>query len=410
MNLDSLSNVLTEVTDAETVETLIEPVVESSHGNAPSITALADVIADLQDADRIERTLLLIPAPTHKSDNSIKSEASLSNYYKRYLKRRRNRSPSTIAQYKRTIPDFLDFAANQNAVRISDLSTDLIDAYVDNLFDTYEADATIITYTKNVRAWLKWLSKRDLCTDSLYKLLNKDDLDLSPAARDEALPNPEAKHIITQLRRKRYGTAQHALIELLYNAGPRIGELHALDVTDFRPAENDILLRHRPETGTRLKNGSQNAGTPGDGERDIILKSTVIDALQQYIDTERVAVTDDYDREPLFSTARGRAARSTLRRWVYAATSCRWADTETDDVTCDGSCDPDSNVCPYSYYPHAIRRGAIVNHLNGDLRYGKASQRFDVSIPVIQHHYDPRTKQTRKQQRAEAVMNAWSTF
>ncbi len=190
----------------------------------------------------------------------------------------------------------------------------------------------------------------------------------------------------------------------------RIGEIRSLDIHDLISETNELLIRHRPEEGTRLKNGEDDDGTPGDGERNISLKAAVVEALEQYIGTLRTEVTDEFSREPLFTTVYGRASRSTLRRWVYEATSCRWADEDETEVTCDGTCDPDSAVCPYSYYPHAIRRGAIVNHLSGDLPYGKASERFDVSIPILKRHYDPRLKETRKQDREDAVRNAWSEF
>ena len=199
----------------------------------------------------------------------------------------------------------------------------------------------------------------------------------------------------------------HALMELLWNGGPRIGGVHSLDLRDFAPANNEIRFRHRLDTGTRLKNGSEGAGT-GNGERNVELKDCVIKAIEQYIEYERPNVTDDFGRKPLFATKYGRAARSTLRRRVYEATSCRWTASTLEDCACDGSCDPDSDVCPHSYYPHAIRRGAIVQHLSGGLRVDIASERFDVSIQTLRKHYDPRTKRRRREDRSDAVRDAWS--
>ncbi|WP_233357450.1 site-specific integrase [Halococcoides cellulosivorans] len=200
---------------------------------------------------------------------------------------------------------------------------------------------------------------------------------------------------------------KHALLELLWNTGLRLGGVHSLDVRDFDPANSEVCLRHRPESGTRLKNGSEDEHTAGDGERNVELSDRVVTAIDSYLDHERPAVTDDYGRDPLFATTHGRATRSTLRRRVYEATSCRWAPESSDDRSCDGSCDPDSEVCEYSYYPHAIRRGAIVRHLSGGLQPAIASERFDVSIETIRKHYDPRTKRKRKEDRSAAVRTAW---
>ena len=238
--------------------------------------------------------------------------------------------------------------------------------------------------------------------------MDRDELGLSPNARDEALPEKEAAAILEALRQQRRGSAIHALLELVWNTGLRIGEVRALDRTDLDLTNNEVYVCHRPTEGTRIKNGNANEPTQGDGERLQTLHPNVVDALALYIQTDRTEITDSFDRAPLFTTAHGRPVRSTLRRWIYRATSCRWTDDDLSDVSCDGSCDPDSNVCPYSYCPHAIRRGAIVSHLSNGLRPDRAAERFDVSTKVIKKHYDPRTKSRRKNDRADAVRNAWT--
>ena len=365
--------------------------------------ALADVLAEIDNPETIQQIL----SSDEPLDTSPSTQSTLTDLYERYLDRRRNRSPATIAQYKRTIPAFVTFAERHTTEYPAELTTTLIDTWVDELLAEYDADATISTYTKNVRAWLKWIHKRDLCDEAVYRILDKEELGLSPAARDEALPQSEATLLLERLRQQRRGSAMHALLELLWNTGLRIGEVRSLDVSDFDAADEALTVRHRPEEGTRIKNGDGAGTKQGDGERDLLLHPTVIDALTRYIRTERSEVTDEFGREPLF-TGRGRAARSTLRRWVYDATSCRWADDEGEDITCDGSCHPDSDVCPYSYYPHAIRRGAIVAHLSNGLRPDRAAERFDVSTDVIRAHYDPRDKSRRQNDRADAIRDSWA--
>jgi site-specific recombinase XerD len=371
--------------------------------------ALAEALSEIEDPKTILSILEATDADSLISVNTPvgAEQPTLSDLYERFLSRRQNRSPATRAQYKRTIPSFVDFAKSRGITHPAEVSTGLVDAYVDQLQITHDTDATIVTFTKNVRTWLRWLSKRNLCEEAVYRILDKDELGLSPNARDEAIPQDEALGILQNLRRRRRGSAKHALTELFWNGGPRIGGVHSTDLSDFDADNNELQFRHRPETGTRLKNGSKEDGTVGDGERNIELKDEVVEAIQLYIDTERPDVTDEYGREPLFATQHGRASRSTLRRWVYEATSCRWSPENLDRPACDGSCDSDSNVCPQSYYPHAIRRGAIVHHLSGGLRPDRASERFDVSVKVIKEHYDPRTKRQRKEDRSEAVRNAW---
>ncbi|RLM96983.1 site-specific integrase [Haloarcula sp. Atlit-7R] len=369
---------------------------------------IVDLLADIEDPDTIEKLLELSDSVDFTSDQTEPSNPStLHELYERYLSRRHDRSPATRSQYRRTIPSFIKFAEDRDIKMPAGISTELVDAYIDDLQREYDADATILTYTTNVRGWLCWLNKRGQCPDDVYTILDKDELGLSPRARDEAIPADEAISILEQLDRQRCGSFKHALLELLWNSGIRIGGAHSLDVRDFDPTNREIRLRHRPKKGTRLKNGNDNENAAGDGERNVTLSTSAVEAIEHYIDCSRPSVTDDFDREPLFATQYGRATRSTLRRRVYEATSCRWGN-DSDNGACDENCDPDSNVCTYSYYPHAIRRGSIVHHLSGGLRPSIASERFDVSIQTLRKHYDPRTKRRRKEDRSEAVRNAWN--
>jgi integrase len=156
----------------------------------------------------------------------------------------------------------------------------LIDANGSTLRARYESDATILTYTKNVRTWLDWLNTRGLCDDSLVAMLSKEELGLSPSARDVAIPTAEAQHILEQLRTRARGTPVHAAMELAWNGGPRLGDAHSSDRKDFDADTNTIVFRHRPDEGTRLKNGSERDDKPGDGERNIVISDAVVKALQ----------------------------------------------------------------------------------------------------------------------------------
>ena len=371
--------------------------------------SVADILADVDDPKTIEKVLELSQSDRTADGQTDPSEMpTLQELYDRYLARRRDRSPATRAQYRRTLPKFIEFAKNEGVTTPAGISTSLIDAYVDQLQEQYDTDSTILTYTKNVRSWLRWLNRRDQCEDAVYQILDEDELGLNPRARDEALPEGEANTILGKLRHQRRGSLKHALLELLWNAGLRLGGAHSLDIRDFDPANSEVRLRHRPQSGTRLKNGSEDENTAGDGERNVALCDQAVEAIEWYLDHERPNVTDEFGREPLFATTHGRATRSTLRRRVYEATGCRWRSDSSEDCSCDGSCDPDSDICDYSYYPHAIRRGAIVRHLSGGLQPAIASERFDVSIKTIRKHYDPRTKRRRKEDRSNAVKSAWN--
>ncbi|SEW00741.1 tyrosine-type recombinase/integrase [Halobacterium jilantaiense] len=367
---------------------------------------LAKLLAETDDPQAIKE-LLEYADNDQTTPPSAQDRATLQELCERFVSRRQDRSPATRAQYKRTIPPFIAFATSHEVTTPAGISPDLLDQYIDALQATHDSDATILTHTKNVRGWLRWLNKRGHCPERVYRILDKDELGLEPSARDEALPTTVANTILERLRQQRQGSLKHAVLELLWNAALRIGGLHSLDLQDFDPENNELRVRHRPEQGTRLKNGSQNHGRGGDGERNILLDDAATRTLDLYTQYERTDITEPHGRDPLFTTSQGRASQSTLRRTVYEATSCRWHPTDPDPPDCNGDCDPDAAVCPYSYYPHAIRRGAIVHHLSGGLRPDLASQRFDVSIQTLEKHYDPRSKRRRRKDRADSVRDAW---
>lgn len=308
--------------------------------------ALVEALSDIEDPEIIKQILRSsgVNIETTQPRVDTTDQLTLAELFQRFFQRRQNRSPATRSQYKRTIPDFVRFAGEQDVETPAEISTALVDAYVDTLQHRYSADATIYTYTKNTRTWLQWLNDRNMCHNSVYNILSKDELGLTPAARDETLPAAQAEPLLKNFRRKRKGAEIHALTELLWNSGPRIGGTHSADLCDFDPQNQELRLRHRPESGTHLKNGCEEDNTPGDGERNVELSDDVIHALQLYIQMNRHDVTDEYGREPLFTTRHGRASKSTLRRWIYRATSCRWLSAENKSKSCDGTCDPDSNV------------------------------------------------------------------
>lgn len=361
--------------------------------------SITQVLADIDEPEAITQILSALQDDNQDSNLSNIENPTFNELYNRYLSRNQNKSPNTISRYKRCIPKFLDFANDRDLNTPLGLSTELVDSYVDFLHSEYDRDATILVHTKTVRSWFTFLNTRDYCSDKVVRLLNTSELGLNPKARDEAIPRSEAITILNKLSQHRRGTSLHALFGLTSNCGLRLGGVNSLDLEDYDKDERRIKIRHRPSTGTRLKNKH-------DGERMVILAEPAAEALDMYIATDRVNIEDEYGRNPLFTTNRGRAATSTLRRWLYEATSCRWA-TDHEDKHCDGSCDPDSSICSFSYYPHAIRRGSIVYHLSGGLTPHHAHDRFDVSPRIIEKHYDPRSEAQRLEDRKEFVKAAW---
>ena len=184
---------------------------------------------------------------------------------------------------------------------------------------------------------------------------------------------------------------------LLWRTGIRIGSVRALDVDDIQSEEECIAVRHRPDTDTPLKNKEN-------GERLIALKPKVCSALDDYVDVNRLDVTDEYGRKPLLATEHGRPNKNTIRETVY-----RWTRPCQYRGSCPYGRDMDDCAalsvrrgalkCPSSVSPHAVRRGSITHHLTEDVPEQVFSDRMNVSQRVLEDHYDRRDKHTKIEQR-----------
>lgn len=225
----------------------------------------------------------------------------------------------------------------------------------------------------------------------------------SDSTRDEKLEFEEAEEILAYLRKFHYSSRTHALISLLWHTGLRTGTIFALDLGDFDRERERLRIRHRPETGTPLKNKEA-------AERFVALSPEVVDVLSDYIDEHRHEVTDEHGRPPLFTTRNGRAPKNTIRRNIYAVTrpckTGRGCPHRRDPKTCEGAGRANEACkCPSSMAGHAVRRGAITHFLRSDVPEKVVSGRMNVSRDILDRHYDRRTEDEKAEQRRSFLSN-----
>nr|WP_306055386.1 tyrosine-type recombinase/integrase [Natronococcus sp. AD5] len=128
--------------------------------------------------------------------------------------------------------------------------------------------------------------------------------------RSELLNPDRAQQISNFLDQYRYARLEHALIEVLWHTGLRIGAAIGLDMDDYDADEQYLALVHRPEEGTSLKNGRKS-------ERLVALKDPVCEVLDDWLSVNHPGVVDQYDREPLFATKIDRLSLTRGRTIVY---------------------------------------------------------------------------------------------
>jgi integrase len=217
-------------------------------------------------------------------------------------------------------------------------------------------------------------------------------------ARDKMLDSDTAEEVLKHLEQYRYATLEHALLEVLWSTGLRIGGARGLDIEDYNVAEQYLKLEHTPEEDTPLKNGNK-------GERLVALSERVCSVLDEWLSVNHPGKTDEFDRSPLFATHSGRMSRNRGRSIVYQYTRpCVYGDDcphGRDIDECDAITTSRAYECPSSLSPHPVRRGAITHHLQSDTPEKFVSSRMDVKKEVLDRHYDQRNQIEKLRQRRQ---------
>ncbi|WP_313691449.1 tyrosine-type recombinase/integrase [Halorarum halobium] len=264
------------------------------------------------------------------------------------------------------------------------------------------AKVSLRSQLSSIRTFIRFCENVDAVEQDLHKKIELPDVSPEESSRDTVLEPERAEKIQTFLQRFRYATREHALFELLWRTGVRIGTARSLDLEDFEEEEERLRIRHRAESGTPLKNAER-------AERYIAISTDLTAILSDWIAQNRPEVTDDHGREPLFASSRGRCSKSTLRRTVYRVSQpCYYGDScphdrEPSDCAAEGYAG--GQKCPSSVDPHTIRRGAITHFLSEDVPEKVVSDRMNVSGKVLERHYDKRSEERKTEQRRQFLSN-----
>lgn len=256
-------------------------------------------------------------------------------------------------------------------------------------------DISAITLQKQlstIRMALRYWADIEAVTEGLAEKLHAPELPDGAESREVALDADRAEAILEYLSDHHYASRDHVIMVLLWRTAMRRGALRSIDVGDLEPDDNAIRLEHRPDAGTKLKNGE-------DGERWVYLGPTWYQPIEDYLNNpDRHDVTDENGRQPLITSQHGRPTGDTIYNWVNKLTQpckLRGCPHDRDVDTCEAlGHEGYPSRCPSARSPHAIRRGSITHHhLNKDVSPEIVSERCDVSLEVLYEHYDVRTEQ-----------------
>ena len=300
---------------------------------------------------------------------------------------RAEHAESTVSSYHYRTKHFVEWCEEQEIVSVSQLDGwDL---------DEFEAERrakglelpSLNSELGTLKQLLEYCARIEVVDESLPekvvppKVPPEADVDDTRLAEEDALQllshyenDPEVRH-----------SREHALLALAWFAGPpRLGAIRGLDLGDYYPDEQYVEYRHRPDKGTPLKKDSR-------GERAVSLPRRAVEAIDGYIEKNRFDVRDDYGREPLVASQRGRPSKNAIRAWMYLATvPCLHSECPhgNDPETCEFLEYSKASQCPSSRSPHQVRTGAITWMRNRGVPVDVVAARANASVSMIEKHYD----------------------
>ncbi|SNR43126.1 tyrosine-type recombinase/integrase [Halorubrum vacuolatum] len=320
----------------------------------------------------------------------------------RYLDARRPElTEKTLETYASKLGRILDFLEQEEIDDLRDLDGRLInDIATWRRYESCERVSELSNKTMRdemyrLRSWLSYLEDIEAVKPGLSDSVPVPELSAGDGVRDVDLDPERVRLTLSYLEKYEYATLAHVVWVLGVRTGRRTGCLVALDVDDAHLDTDEPYLEfhHRPDQGTRLKNGTKSAG-------HVAISKGDAEVVTDYIETTRPDVTDDCDREPLLATRHGRVSKSTIRRYIY-----QWSRPCVIGAGCPHDRDPDScsaaqsmdhaSKCPSSRSPHALKHGFITEGRRRGIPLDVLSERCDVSEDTIRKHYDETTEEER---------------
>jgi len=319
----------------------------------------------------------------------------------RYLRRRRNdATASTIESFHGRLKLFVEWCEAAGIPTVGELYAYDVNDYYD-LRSGEARPATVEGEMYTLKKFVEFLEGMGAVEDGLAEKVPIPDVPEEARSSDTKLGMTEAFALIRNHRHGDgdYGTRAHVFLELAWFTGARMGGIRALDIRDVDLDANYVEFRHRPETDTPLKNKLR-------GERPVAIPEETSRAIELYLNKYRYDTRDDYGRQPLLASARGRPSTNTMRVWSYLATlPCNHGPCPhgKDRHACEWTERRHASKCPSSRSPHQLRTGSITWQLNAGVPIEIVAERVNATKDVIEQHYDKPDKSELWRRRREQM-------
>ncbi|WP_115864981.1 tyrosine-type recombinase/integrase [Halorussus litoreus] len=345
-------------------------------------------MSDFEGEDKLDEILRHVD-PRSDLDSVPATEA-----VDKYLESRSSEvTGNTRSEYEAKLGNFIEFCDQRDIEQVKNLDGAALDDLkvwireeVPEVTKEY-SPKTMRDQMYLLRNFLRYLEQIEAVPAGLHEKVDVPELESDDGVSDEFLEAERVRSILDHLSTFEYASREHVVWLLLSLTGGRKGAIHSLDVDDCHvDGENYIEFRHRPEQGTRLKNGMKS-------EREVSIPASAAEAFSDYVETTRIGVTDDYERRPLLTTKYGRVSKSTLTKDVYKwSRPCMISDDCPHERSVD-ECSAATNLdvaskCPSSASPHRVRTGYLTTERKNGAPKEVLSERCDVSESILEKHYE----------------------
>lgn len=223
-------------------------------------------------------------------------------------------SQATIYSHKSRLNHFLRWCDHSDLDDLNELTGRDLHRY--KLWRREDGDinrVTLKTQMDTLRVFIQWCESVDAVEPDLSTKVQSPTLADGENQRDVLLDGDAADRILSYLAKYEYATIEHVTLALLWQTKMRRGAVRTLDLDDYDCGQQTLTVRHRPETGTPIKNKQR-------GERVVAIDDALCALLDDWITDRRHDKTDEHGREPLLTTTHGRPHGQTIQSAVYAVT------------------------------------------------------------------------------------------
>ena len=225
----------------------------------------------------------------------------------KYLAVEKNRSSNTVRTYRTDLELFLQFASSQGLKKLTELELNTFRLWLANQKEKGSSNSTISRRSSTARVFSTWAFQKGLIdSDPAIRLISPKVNKTLPkvlgqkqaTALMQTAANLEDEENSMALRMR-----DHAILEVLYSSGIRVGELTGLDIKDLDFSRCTMRVIGK-----------------GNKERVVPFGQPAKEALRSYLDKSRPEFINEKSGDALFVGSRGkRLDTRQVRRIVTSA-------------------------------------------------------------------------------------------